>query len=71
MCDQVEGQYRIRPAPRVIVRFPIDRHLGVLEELRSAVALYQHTVEADRRKVLGRYYFGDFAQGCRRRVGRN
>ena len=23
MCDQVEGQYRIRPAHPVIVRFPI------------------------------------------------
>ena len=62
MCDQVEGQYRIRPAPPVIVRFPIERHPGVLEELRSAVALYQHTVEADRREVLRRYYFGDFAR---------
>ena len=25
MCDQVEGQYRIRPAHPVIVRFPIER----------------------------------------------
>ena len=62
MCDQVGGQYRIRPAYPVIVRFPIDRHPGVLEELRSAVALYQHTLEADLREVLRRYYFGDFAR---------
>ena len=62
MCDQVAGQYRIRPAYPVIVRFPIDRHPGVLQELRSAVALYQHTLEADRREVLRRYYFGDFAR---------
>ena len=62
MCDQVEGQYRIRPAYPVIVRFPIERHPGVLEELRSAIALYQHTLEADRREVLQRYYFGDFAR---------
>ena len=62
MCDQVEGQYRIRPAHPVIVRFPIERHPGVLEELRSAVAQYQQTLEADRREVLRRYYFGDFAR---------
>jgi uncharacterized protein (DUF2252 family) len=62
MCDQVEGQYRIRPAHPVIVRFPIELYPGVLEELRNAVALYQHTLEADRREVLRRYYFGDFAR---------
>ena len=62
MCDQVEGQYRIRPAHPVIVRFPIELHPGVLEELRSAVAQYQQTLEADRREVLRRYYFGDFAR---------
>ncbi len=62
MCDQVEGQYRIRPAHPVIVRFPIELYPGVLEELRSAVALYQQTMEEDRREVLRRYYFGDFAR---------
>jgi len=62
MCDQVEGQYVIRPAHPVIVRFPIERHPGVLEELRHAVARYQETVEEDRREVLRRYYFGDFAR---------
>jgi uncharacterized protein (DUF2252 family) len=62
MCDQVEGQYRIRPAHPVIVRFPIERHAGILEELRHAVARYQETVEEDRREVLRRFYFGDFAR---------
>ena len=62
MCDQVEGQYRIRPAHPVIVRFPIELYPGVLDELRSAVALYQQTLEEDRREVLRRYYFGDFAR---------
>ncbi len=62
MCDQVEGQYRIRPAHPVIVRFPIERHPGVLEELRNAVAQYQQTLDADRQEVLRRYYFGDFAR---------
>ncbi len=62
MCDQVDGQYRIRPAHPVIVRFPIERHPNVLEELRHAIALYQETLPADRRQVLSRYYFGDFAR---------
>ena len=62
MCDQVEGQYRIRPAHPVIVRFPIERYPDVLEELRHAVARYQDTLEEDRREVLRRYYFGDFAR---------
>jgi uncharacterized protein (DUF2252 family) len=62
MCDEVEGQYRIRPSHPVIVRFPIENHPGVLEELRSAVAQYQQTLDADRREVLSRFYFGDFAR---------
>ena len=62
MCDQVEGEYRIRPAHPVIVRFPIERHPEILEELRHAIALYQQTMPADRCEVLSRYYFGDFAR---------
>ena len=62
MCDVVDGQYRIRPAHPVIVRYPIERHPDILEELRHAIALYQETVQADRRAVLSRYSFGDFAR---------
>jgi uncharacterized protein (DUF2252 family) len=62
MCDQVDGQYRIRPAHPVIVRYPIERHPGMLEELRHAVTQYQETLAEDRREVLRRYYFGDFAR---------
>ena len=62
MCDEVEGQYRIRPAHPVIVRFPIENHPGILEELRHAVALYQESLRRDQREVLHRYYFGDFAR---------
>jgi uncharacterized protein (DUF2252 family) len=61
-CDQVEGEYRIRPDHPVIVRFPIERHPGMLDELRSAIALYQETLQCDLREVLSRYYFGDFAR---------
>ena len=62
MCDHVDGQYRIPPAHPVIVRFPIERHPEVLEILRSTVAKYQQTLQADRREVLDRYHFGDFAR---------
>src|SRR5260370_22919929 len=60
-CEQVDGEYRIRPDHPVIVRFPIERNPEMLNELRSAVALYQETLPADRREALRRYYFGDFA----------
>ena len=62
MCDLVDGQYRIRPAYPVIVRFPVERYPNVLGELRSAVTRYLQTLEADRREVLRHYYFGDFAR---------
>jgi uncharacterized protein (DUF2252 family) len=62
MCDLVDGQYRIRPAYPVIVRFPVERYPNVLDELRSAVTRYLKTLEADRREVLRHYHFGDFAR---------
>jgi len=62
MCDLADGQYRIRPDYPVIVRFPAERYPNVLEELRRAVSRYLQTLEADRREVLRRYYFGDFAR---------
>ena len=62
MCDQVQGQYRIRSAYPVIIRFPVEGYPNVLEELRGAIAQYRQTLEADRREVLRRYYFGDFAR---------
>ena len=61
-CDQVDGEYRIRPDHPMIVRFPIERNPEMLNELRSAIAQYQETLQADRREVLRRYYFGDFAR---------
>jgi uncharacterized protein (DUF2252 family)/NTP pyrophosphatase (non-canonical NTP hydrolase) len=61
-CDQIDGEYKIRPDHPMIIRFPIERNPEMLNELRSAVALYQETLPADRREVLRRYYFGDFAR---------
>src|SRR5215475_452592 len=34
MCDEVDGQYRIRPSSPVIVRFPLSRAPQVIDELR-------------------------------------
>jgi uncharacterized protein (DUF2252 family) len=62
MCDEVEGQYRIRPAHPVIVRFPIERHPEILEELKHAIGQYENTLRKDQREVLQRFYFGDFAR---------
>ena len=61
-CDEVEGEYRIRPDHPVIVPFPIERNPGMLDELRSAIASYRETLQANRSEVLSRYYFGDFAR---------
>ena len=61
-CDRVAGEYLIRPDHPVIVRFPIERNPEMLDELRGAIAQYQETLQADRREVLRRYYFGDFAR---------
>jgi uncharacterized protein (DUF2252 family) len=61
-CNQIDGEYRIRPDYPVIVPFPIDRNPGMLDELRSAIAMYRETVRADLGEVLRRYYFGDFAR---------
>ncbi len=62
MCDQVDGDYRVRVAPPVIVRYPVHSNPGILDELREAVALYKQTLQSDRWEVLRRYYFGDFAR---------
>jgi uncharacterized protein (DUF2252 family) len=62
MCEQVDGQYRIRPAHPVIVRFPIERYPHMLEELRSAVEQYLYRLQPERQEVLRRFYFGDFAR---------
>ena len=61
-CSRIEGEFRIRPDHPVIVPFPIERNPGMLDELRSAIAQYQATLEPDPREVLSRYYFGDFAR---------
>ncbi len=58
----VDGEYTIKPDYPVVVRYPVDLDPDVFEELRSAIALYKETLQADAREVLSRYYFGDFAR---------
>jgi uncharacterized protein (DUF2252 family) len=62
LCHLVNGQYRIKPVPPVVVRFGIEQEPGIVDELRNAVAQYLETLSADRREVLRRFYFGDFAR---------
>ena len=62
LCHLVDGQYRIKPAPPVVVRFGIEHEPAIVDELRGAVDQYRETLQADRREVLRRYYFGDFAR---------
>jgi uncharacterized protein (DUF2252 family) len=62
LCHLVEGQYRIKPVPPVVVRFGVEHDPGILDELRSAVTQYRETLQADRQEVLRRFYFGDFAR---------
>jgi uncharacterized protein (DUF2252 family) len=62
LCTMVDGEYTIKPDYPVVVRYPVDLDPGVFEELRSAIALYKETLQADAREVLSRYYFGDFAR---------
>jgi uncharacterized protein (DUF2252 family) len=62
LCHLVDGQYRIKPMPPVVVRFGIESEPTIVDELRAAVDQYQETLQADRREVLRHYYFGDFAR---------
>ena len=62
LCHVVNGEYRIKPVPPVVVRFGIESEPAIAEELRSAIARYRETLQADRQQVLRRYYFGDFAR---------
>ena len=62
LCHLVNGQYRIRPVPPVVVRFGVEQEPEIAEELRRAIAAVPGDVAGDRREVLRRHYFGDFAR---------
>ncbi len=62
LCQQVDGEYRIKPDYPVIVRYPVDLDPAIFDQLHGAIELYLETLKADAREVLSRYYFGDFAR---------
>jgi uncharacterized protein (DUF2252 family) len=49
LCHQVDGEYRIRSAPPLIVRVPVEEHSDMREVLREAMASYEQTLPVDTR----------------------
>ena len=62
LCDEVDGDYRIRSAPPLIVRVPVEEYPDVREALRDAIARYERTLSVERREVVNRHWFADFAR---------
>src|SRR5437763_10078196 len=62
LCDEVDRDYRIRSAPPLIVRVPVEEYPDVREALRDAIARYERTLSVERREVVNRHWFADFAR---------
>jgi len=62
LCEEVDGDYRIRSAPPLIVRVPVKHHAQIEETLRSAIAEYEQSMSVERREVVNRHHFVDFAR---------
>jgi uncharacterized protein (DUF2252 family) len=62
LCHEVEGEYRIRSAPPLIVRVPVEDYPDRREALRDAIARYESTLSVERREVVNRHWFADFAE---------
>src|SRR5436190_23375186 len=62
LCDEVDGDYRIRSAPPLIVRVPVEEYPDVREALRDAIARYERALTVERREVVNRHWFADFAR---------
>jgi uncharacterized protein (DUF2252 family) len=62
LCDQIDGEYRIRSAPPLIVRMPLEQHPEMKEVLREAMVRYEKTLPVELREVVNRHSFGDFAR---------
>jgi uncharacterized protein (DUF2252 family) len=61
-AERVDGGYRIKPQPPVIVR-PPDAAYGDLEQIiRQGLADYSRSLPPDRRVVLDHYHYEDFAR---------
>jgi uncharacterized protein (DUF2252 family) len=59
-AEQVDGTWRIKPEPPLIVRYPQSDE--VAERLAQGFAAYRASLQADRRALLARYRFVDFAR---------
>ena len=62
LCEQVDGDYRIRSVPPLIVRVPVQHHADVEDALRGAIAEYEQSLSVERREVVNRHRFVDFAR---------
>jgi uncharacterized protein (DUF2252 family) len=62
LCEWVDGDYRIRSAPPLIVRVPVDEYSDIGEALREAIGRYEETLPVDLREVVNRHWFSDFAR---------
>jgi uncharacterized protein (DUF2252 family) len=61
-AQRVDGGYRIKQQPPVIVRPPETRHDAFDEVIRQGLADYARSLPPDRRVVLDRYHYEDFAR---------
>jgi uncharacterized protein (DUF2252 family) len=62
LCHQVDGAYRIRSAPPLIVRVPVEEQPEMREVLREAITRYEETLPVELREVVNRHWFADFAR---------
>ena len=61
-AERVDGGYRIRQQPPVIVRPPELMHADAEAIVRQGLIDYAQTLTPDRRVVLNRYHYEDFAR---------
>ena len=61
-ATQVDGAYRIRQQPPVIVRPPEFMHAEAEQLVRDGLTDYAQTLTPDRRLVLDHYHYEDFAR---------
>jgi uncharacterized protein (DUF2252 family) len=61
-AQRVEGGYRIKPQPPVIVRPPETLHDEFAQVIRQGLRDYARSLPPDRRVVLDHYHFEDFAR---------
>jgi uncharacterized protein (DUF2252 family) len=61
-AERVEGKYRIRQQPPVIVRPPDDSYGNFEQIVRQGLADYARSLAPDRRVVLNHYHYADFAR---------